>query len=210
MEYHERILAALKKIVGERKGRKTKQGQRDKGQTKVKQKNEFNNAFNKFKQYLGNPGPLYNKWVATFEANKKPYTEYNDYEEKEYVREHTLDWQDNFWTSVKKSVYLDNREHAERIDEYQKFKAEQADELDNPGWWVEDSDVLRLFDNIKELANLLEFVKLEKDLGRVNVLIDSLTKLLYGNDEAQGWFYIPKGFGDFLFFLDYALKNYYE
>ena len=159
---------------------------------------------------MGKPSSLYNKWVTAFEANKKPYKEYNAYDEKEYVREHNYDWEDNFWASIKQNpVYLDREEHAERIDEYQKFKAEEAGELDNPHWWVESSDVLRLFDSIKELTKELQSPKVEKDLGTINFLLGDLLKILK-NRDVSGWFYTPNGFVDFLFFLDYGLKNYYE
>lgn len=177
-------------------------------------KKKYLTVFEEFKEYLGEPSDQYNKWVKNFEENKKPYTDYDEYQDKKYHREHYLDWWENFGSAYRlvgkyHPVVFDKRKHNDYLEEYQQLKAEHANELDNPHWMIESSDVLTMFSDIKDLTELLKHTELKKNLGMVVQLINSLTKLMYGNDEVRGWFYTPEGVVDFLYFLNYSFKNYY-
>jgi len=200
-----KLISALKKLIFA----ETKTKKADKKNNSFKENREkYIASFEKFKEYLGEPSDQYKKWAAKFKKNKEPHTERDD-DDKEYSREHYLDWEDNF-NSIDDDVFFDRSQHNDYLEEYQKLKAEQANESDNPGWWVESSDVLTMFRDVKQLAETLMRLDFKKeDLSMVIHLMDSLRKLMFGNGEVEGWFYTPEGVTDFLYFLNYSFKNYY-
>jgi hypothetical protein len=171
----------------------------------------FLKQFNLFKENLATPESSLKVSIANFERDKATH-----FEDKTRP---AVDWEDNVLNNTPK-ILFSIKEYDEYVQKYQDFKGEMAGELDNPNWYIESSEALTAMMELKELIRELELIydefiknrdQLMQALKSVTVKLNSLNKLLYGNDEVQSWFYSGsvEGLSSCLYFLSYAVKNNY-
>ena len=191
-----RLIKVLKVLAAKKAVKEKKEKELDKEEI-----SRFMKLYPRLAKYLDPATPKFHEWVKKFDSQKKYDLEGEDV----YKRA----WEDNFYSCFSRrylSVF-DRREHANNIEEYQKFMAEQAGELDNPNWYVESGPVISMFDDIKSISSILDSGKVLKNenLVKLNMYIESLLK----NVVDSSWYYNPDDFSDVLHFLNYCLKNKY-